>query len=281
MIDNGEFLRQQMQSQPAKCSVIAVASGKGGVGKTSLSANLALCLASEGKKVVLFDADMGLANLDVVMNVHSRYNLAHFLAGQKTIEDITVIGPCGVEIICGANGIETLADLTDFERQRLVRELDSISDNADALIIDTGAGIQKSIIGFCLSAQSTMVVTTPEPTAITDAYALIKVLASQGYQGRINLVVNMAANMEEGKKVYRQISSVASRFLKTAVYEGGVIIKDEVFSKAVRTRKPVVLSFPKSKAASSLIVMARRLTRSYNKNNEKTGFFRKVVSKFF
>lgn len=282
MNDNGEYLLEQMQKQPAKCSVIAVASGKGGVGKTSLSANLALCLASEGKKVVIFDADMGLANLDVVMNVSSRYNLAHFLAGQKSIEDIIAVGPYGVEIVCGANGIEMLADMTDFERNRIVRELDSLAENADALIIDTGAGIQKSVVGFCQCSQSVMVVTTPEPTAITDAYALIKVLSGNGYQGRINLVVNMAANIEEGKKVYRQIASVASRFLNTDVYEGGVIVKDELFSSAVKARKPVVLSYPRSKAAASLAVMARRLTRTYGtRQGEKKSFFKKVVSKFF
>ena len=278
---NGEYLREQMQNQPAKCSVIAVASGKGGVGKSSLSTNLALCLASEGKKVVLFDADMGLANLDVIMNVSSRYNLSHFLSGQKSIEDIIAVGPYGVEIVCGGNGIESLADMTDFERQRLVRELDRLAENADVLIIDNGAGIQKSIIGFCLCAQSVMVVTTPEPTAITDAYAMIKVLSSHHYKGRINLVVNMASNIEEGKKVYRQISSVASRFLGTDVYEGGIILKDELFCSAVKARNPVVLSYPRSRAASSLVAMARRLTRTFESEVEKKGFFRKVVSKFF
>lgn len=281
MIDNSQVLREQMHNQPGGCTVIAIASGKGGVGKTSLSANLAICLAAEGKGVVLFDADMGLANLDVVMNVSSRYNLSHFLSGQKQMKEIITVGPCGVEIICGANGIESLADLTEFERQRLVNELDQLAENSDVLIIDTGAGIHKSVISFCLCAGNVMVVTTPEPTAITDAYAIIKVLVGQKYNGRINLVVNMASTVEEGKKVYRQLASVASRFLNADIFDGGVILKDELFSLAVKARRPVVLSYPDSRSARSLVLMAKRMSRTYENKVEKQSFFRKVVSKFF
>lgn len=279
MKDN--LLCQQMKQQPKACSVIAVASGKGGVGKTNLSANLAICLAAQGRRVTLFDADMGLANLDLVMNIHSRYNLAHLLSGQKSIEEIICSGPCGVDVVCGANGLEQLADLTQFQRERLVSELEKLYETSDVIIIDTGAGIQKTVVSFCLSANSVMVVTTSEPTAITDAYAMIKVLSANKYQGRINLVVNMAASVAEGKKVYRQISSVATKFLQQPVYDGGVVLKDDAVSASIKARKPVVLGYPRSKASRAIMMMASRFSSTYGKTTEKRGFFRKVVSRFF
>lgn len=279
MKDN--LLCQQMKGSPQGCSVIAVASGKGGVGKTSLSANLAICLAAKGSRVTLFDADMGLANLDLVMNIHSRYNLSHLLSGQKAIEEIICSGPCGVDVVCGANGLEQLADLTEFQRERLVSELEKLYETSDVLIIDTGAGIQKTVVGFCLSANSVMVVTTSEPTAITDAYAMIKVLAANKYQGRINLVVNMAVSVAEGKKVYRQISSVAMKFLQQPVYDGGVVLKDDAVSASIKARKPVVLGYPRAKASRAIMMMASRFSSTYGKTTEKRGFFRKVVSRFF
>lgn len=282
MKNNGdEYLREQMQQQEQGCSVIAVASGKGGVGKTSISSNLAICLAAKGKKVVLFDADMGLANLDIMLNLQSRYNISHILDGQRSIEDVLTEGPMGIEVLCGANGIGDIADLSDFQRERLISELEKLQKNSDIIIIDNSAGIQKSVVGFCLAADSVMVVTTPEPTAITDAYSMIKVLKLKNFQGRINLIVNMATSVAEAKQVYRQISTVASRFLDAQVYDAGVVLKDELFSAAVKSRKPIVISNPRSKAALSLINMAGRLTRKFGDNRRQQSFFRKVVSRFF
>ncbi len=138
---SGQHLQQMMTAGAKRASVIAVASGKGGVGKTNISANLAVCFASAGKKTVLLDADFSLGNLDVVMGVESRYNISHLLNGDRTISDITSIGPGGVEIVCGASGIESLADLNDFHRQRLLGELERLGDEADVILIDSAAGI--------------------------------------------------------------------------------------------------------------------------------------------
>lgn len=269
------------KTQHSSGIVFAVASGKGGVGKTNLAANLAICIAKRGKRVMLFDADMGLANLDLVMNIRSRYNISHVLKGEKTIDDIIIDGPGGVEVICGANGLEKLADLTEFERERLLSELEKIQQKTDVLFIDTGAGIHKSVVGFCMASNAVIVVATPEPTSMTDAYAMIKVLAGNKYQGRICMIVNMAESNSEGRKVYRQISDVAKKFLNVEVYDGGVVLRDDRFSAAVRSRQPLVLHSPKSRAAGSLESISSRLIRGYKPDKTKESFFRKVVNMFF
>lgn len=268
-------------SKQNRATVLAVASGKGGVGKTNISTNLSICLANAHKRVTLIDADLGLGNLDVIMNVNSRYNLSHVIAGQKTLEQVAQIGPAGVEIICGGSGLEQMANLTPFQQQRLLHEFQAIQDRSDVMIIDTGAGISNNVIGFCLSADQTLVVTTPEPTAMTDAYAVIKVLAGRGYAGKISLLVNMAASLEEGRKIYRQIAQVADRFLKVPVYEAGTLCRDEALPAAVRKREPVVLAYPRAPFSCGLAAIAARLTNNMASVNPTDGFFRKVVNWFF
>jgi flagellar biosynthesis protein FlhG len=272
---------QKTQEKPAGAMIIAITSGKGGVGKTNIAANLSLCMASENLRVLLMDADLGLGNLDVLMNLNSRYNLSHVVAGRRTLEEITQIGPCGVEIVCGGSGIESLANLGPFQRQRLIEELDRMQERTDFIIIDTGAGIHSSVIGFCLAADHTLVVTTPEPTAMTDAYAMIKVLASKDYPGRISLLVNKAQHLAEGKKVYRQIADVAGRFLNVPVYEAGVLCRDEALPQAVRKREPVVLAFPKAGISKAFTAISRRLTKGSIQRVGDEGFFKKVVNWFF
>jgi len=261
--------------------VLAVTSGKGGVGKTNITANLAVCIAAQNQRVTVLDADLGLGNLDVLMNIQPRYNLGHVISGQRTLEQITHIGPNGIEIICGGSGIETLANLNSFQRQRLIDQMESLHNRADVILIDTGAGIHSAVIGFCMAADHTLVVTTPEPTAMTDAYAMIKVLSSKQYPGRISLLVNMACSRVEGKKVYRQIADVAARFLGIAVYEAGILCRDENLLTAVRQREPVVQAFPKADISRSFEAISQRLTQGTNKNIIKDGFFRKVANWFF
>ena len=261
--------------------VLAVASGKGGVGKTNIAVNLSICMAMAGKKVLLMDADLGLGNLDVVMDINSRYNISHVISGKKNLREITHIGPEGIEVICGGSGLEDLANLNHFQQERLIRELQQLQDQADVIIIDTGAGINNSVVRFCQSSDQTLIVTTPEPTAMTDAYAMIKVLSSRDYAGRITLIVNMADSAAEGKKVYRQISEVASRFLGRAIYEGGVICRDDKVYAAVKKRRPVVLSYPRSNVTASMVTIAARLTRAYEAKTSEEGFFRKVANWFF
>lgn len=262
-------------------AVLAITSGKGGVGKTNIAANLSICLAARHQRVMLLDADLGLGNLDVILNIQSRYNLSHVVSGRRSLEEIVHVGPTGIEVICGGSGIETLANLNAFQRQRLIEGLDALQDRSDYLVIDTGAGIQSGVVGFCLASDQTLVVTTPEPTAMTDAYAMIKVLAANHYAGRISLLVNMAQSVAEGRTVYRQIADVASRFLNTPVYEAGVLCRDEALISAVRRRTPVVLAYPKSSFSAAIKEVSTRLTRGTPRNSCSDGFFRKVVNWFF
>ena len=268
-------------SQDSGAVVLAITSGKGGVGKTNIAANLSVCMAAENQRVILMDADLGLGNLDVLMNIQSRYNLSHVVSGNRTLAEITQVGPNGVEVLCGGSGIETLANLGQFQRQRLLEEMQVLQDRSDVILIDTGAGIHSTVISFCLAADHTLVVTTPEPTAITDAYAMIKVLAAKHYTGRISLLVNMAQSLTEGKKVYRQIADVASRFLNTGVYEAGVLCRDENLVQAVRRRELVVQAFPKTNISRAFEAISNRLTKSVIIRTGGEGFFRKVANWFF
>ena len=269
------------KSELSDAMVLAITSGKGGVGKTNIAANLSVCMASDNQNVILIDADLGLGNLDVLMGIQPRYNLSHVVSGHRTMEEIMQIGPKGVEILCGGSGIETLANLNRFQRQRLLDEMGQLQDRSDTILIDTGAGIHSSVIGFCMAADHTLVVTTPEPTAITDAYAMIKVLASKNYLGRVSLLVNMAHTLAEGKKVYRQIADVASRFLNVPVYEAGILCKDDNLAQAVRRREPVVLAFPKTDISRAFAAISNRLTKGTNIRTCGEGFLRKVASWFF
>ena len=274
-------LQKAMANYPKKAKVLAVTSGKGGVGKTNISANLSVCLASAGKRTVLMDADFSLGNLDIILNINSKYNIGDMIFGQKSVEEIMQVGPEGVEVICGVSGLEDIANINEFQRQRLLSELAKLEQTADNVVIDTAAGITSSVVGFCLAADHTLVVTTPEPPAMTDAYAMIKVLVKNNYAGPISLVVNMAESKAEAKKVYQQIAQVCQRFLQTHIYDGGYLIKDPKLTMAVKMRKPVVLAYPRSKISLSLIALAAKLDRCCPAKSEDNGFLKKVVNWFF
>ena len=275
-------LQQVVDKCESSAKVLAVTSGKGGVGKTNIAANLAVCMAASGKKALLVDADFSLGNLDVLLGINSKYNISHMIYGRKTLAEIIHIGPVGVEVICGASGLEDLANINEFERHRLLKELSRLGDWSDVIVIDTAAGLCRSTMSFCLAADHTLVVTTPEPTAMTDAYALIKVLVGHKYHGRVSLLVNMALNQSEGKKTYRQISTVASQFLGAHIYDAGVILRDDRLTAAVRQRQPVVLAYPKARITSSLVALSAKLASSSSAAGANTeGFFRRVADWFF
>lgn len=276
-----EELTRLAAENSQKAKIFAVASGKGGVGKTNISANLAICLAAAGKRVAVFDADFGLANLDIIFGVNSRYNLSHFIKGCRGFEEICQPAGAGVDIICGLSGIEYLADVSDFTRERIVSALEVLSDNYDVIIVDTSAGIGKSVQAFCMASDHTVLVTTPEPAAITDAYILLKTLAIKQYDGRFSLLVNMAESVTEGRKVYRQIALAASQFLNVRLHHAGVLVRDEHISLAVRKRQPVVLEYPRCAATQSLMMVAARLSKVPVNNAAGQSFFKKVVNWFF
>ncbi len=274
-------LGQMMSDESSRAKVLAITSGKGGVGKSNIAANLAVCLAASNKKVTLLDADMGMGNLDIIMNVDSRLSIADAIDGDMDLEDVIQEGAGGVDLICGGSGLEKLAHLNKFQQERLLSDLDRLAENSDVIVIDTAAGIGRGVTSFCQAADHVLVIATPEPTAMTDAYAMIKVLASKSYSGRISVLINMADSPEEGKRIYRQIAEVASRFLNVAVYEAGVICKCDKLTNAVRMRTPVVLAYPRAKITASLVMVAARILRKQNVNSGKEGFFKKVMNLFF
>jgi len=273
-------LQQLSDGRQPSSRVLAVTSGKGGVGKTNISANLALCLAASDRRVLLLDADVSLGNLDLVLNVRNKYNISHLINGSKSVEDIIQTGPKGLRIICGASGIDRLADICEDEQHRLLRHLATLQDDTDVIVIDTAAGISGSVVGFCLAADHVLVVTTPEATAMTDAYGMIKVLVRKQYEGPISVVVNMARDAAEGRHTYQRLADVAKRFLHADLYYAGVLLKDERLCNAVRARKPVVLAYPRSQISSAFSALATRIGGIECGNRNQGSFFRRVVRWF-
>ncbi len=270
----------QLENTPRQAKVLAIASGKGGVGKTNISANLSICLARAGKRVLLLDADMAMGNLDVLLNVHSKHNISHVLSGHKQLNEIVHHGPHGIDIICGASGMESLANLSEFQQCRLVQDMDQLQDNADVIIVDSAAGIAKPVVGFCMASDHVLIVTTPDATAMTDAYGMIKVLAAHQFEGQMSLVVNMADTQIQAKTTYLQIAKVAKQFLDLTIYYAGSILYDANLVAAVRSRTPVMTAYPRSQASASIRMLASRLSCAPSTEKQKKPFFRKVVNWF-
>lgn len=260
--------------------VLTITSGKGGVGKTNIAANLALCLLACRKNVILLDADFGTANLDVILGMKSRRNISQVISGRYSLEDVIETGPGGIRLIAGISGMSEIADLTEFQRQRLIQELTTLEHQADIIIVDTGAGISSNVLSFCEAADHTLVVTTPEPTSISDAYALIKSLA-QNYSGvKISLLVNMVANRNEAKKVFQRVAHVARQFLSIAIYDAGYVLRDDHLIESVCQREPVVLAYPRAQSSFCFMALAGKIGRVSAESTEEGGFFRKVVNWF-
>ncbi|MCS6984692.1 MAG: MinD/ParA family protein [Leptospiraceae bacterium] len=281
-MDQAAVLRQLARTEKQLTTkIITITSGKGGVGKTSVSVNLALALAAMGKKVLVFDADLGLANINVLLGVIPKYNLYHVVKGIKTLEEIIIHTPEGVDIIAGASGFSMLANLPEKERQNLLHAFDRLT-GYDIMILDTGAGVSSNVTSFTLPAHEVVVVTTPEPTAITDAYGIIKAIILEAPNKQIKLLVNRVSSSLEGKKVAERVINISSQFLNVKVENLGFIYEDENVVRSIRRQKPYYLLYPKSKASSCLnVVAARLLNQELPPAGEGGGlgqFFRKFFS---
>ncbi len=255
-------------------TVIAVTSGKGGVGKSNIAVNLAIQFAAAGRDVVLLDADLGLANADVLCNINLSSNLAHVIARKKELSEVLVRAPGGFRLIGGASGLARMADLTDLDRQRLVDALVELERQTDIIIIDTGAGISPNVLSFTRCADHVLVVTTPEPTAITDAYAVIKVVSRDQTGRQLSLLVNQVRSPSEGRVVHERIAKVAKQFLNVAVLDAGCVPDDDQVSLAVRKRMPFVMSHPNCPASLGVARLAMRLERGVKLDGG--GFFQRM-----
>lgn len=241
--------------------VISVTSGKGGVGKTNIVTNLAYALAKTGTKVLVLDADLNLANVDILLGLTPRFNLHHVFTGEKSLAEILVKGPGGLYILPASSGIMELSDLTEQQRLYFLGEMQTLHNQFDILLIDTAAGINNNVVYFNLAAQERIVLLTPEPTALTDAYALIKVLSSRHDVKKFRLLVNLARSEKEALEVFRKLSLVADRFLETLSLDYlGFIPYDPKLQQAVRAQRLVSDLYPDAQSSRMFEKLSRQIS---------------------
>ncbi|MCA9772199.1 MAG: MinD/ParA family protein [Myxococcales bacterium] len=281
MTDQAERLRRYsgvppLQARiPAKVDrgarVIAVTSGKGGVGKTNFVANVALTLAKLGERVLVLDADLGLANIDVVLGMSPRWTLEHVLSGKRDLAGVVTEGPGGIRVLPAARGRQELTSLNEGERLHLLAAMDHFEEEFDTLLVDTGAGIASNVCFFASAAQEIIVIVTPEPTSLTDAYALMKVLHQRYGEDDFRLVVNGVADERSALAVYDHLTRVVERFMNFSMHYMGYIVRDPRVTDAVCRQQPVVEAFPSSEAARCFARLADELHRSGAPEGTKGG----------
>jgi flagellar biosynthesis protein FlhG len=260
-VDQAEGLRQHLGTSVTgpPLRVIAVTSGKGGVGKTNISANLALIAAKAGKRVLIIDADLGLANVEILFGLMPRYNIGHLIDGTVGLEQVLAHGPHGICMLPAGSGTDTLTRLDPAQKLRLVTALDQLEDRFDLVLVDTGAGIGENVQFFVGATQEVLLVVNQEPTALSDAYAAIKVFSQKAAVRQFNVVVNSVPNEPLARGIFDKLTKVADRFLDVHVRYVGFIPRDENVHRSVMARAPITLEFPHSPASTSLRIVAERL----------------------
>ncbi|MGJ8691902.1 MAG: MinD/ParA family protein [Thalassotalea sp.] len=257
MIDQASGLRKMHGLQKVK--VIAVSGGKGGVGKTNVSLNMSIALAQMGKRVLVLDADLGLANVDVMLGLRVQRNLSHVLSGECELDDIIIEGPAGIKIIPATSGTQSMVDLTPAEHAGLIRAFSDMQTEFDVLVVDTAAGISDMVLSFSRAAQDVVLVVCDEPTSITDCYAVMKLLSRDHGVFKFKVVANMVRSAREGQQLFAKLTKVTDRFLDVAIELVGVIPFDENIRKSVRKQQVIVEAFPDSPAAKAFKGLAKRV----------------------
>ena len=254
-------------SRPFHC--IAVTSGKGGVGKTQVSANLAVSLAKSGKKVLLLDADLGLASLDLALGITPENNLMDVMSGRREIDEVLSEGPCGVHLIPACPGRYEMANMTLAQRERLWELVEEVAEDFDVLIVDTGAGIGSNAVSFASYADDILIVTTPDPTSLRDAYAMVKILHLRAGVSEVHVVANQVVSERDGTSIHARMNSIVQRFLPLKLGYLGAIPADQNVRESVVVGNPFVLRAPSSMAARGMINLTRKITAMANERRAR------------
>lgn len=281
MADQAQRLRELARTVRSQARVIAVTSGKGGVGKTGASINLGIALAQRGARVVVMDADLGTANVEVLLGLSSLYNLEHVIAGEKGLRDVVVRGPGGIELVPGSSGLAQVADMSRAQRQRLLAGLQELQAGADYIIIDTMAGIGRNAVSFAAAADEVILISTPEPTSIVDAYAMLKTLHHAREDVAMRLLVNMAVNEAQVKAVATKLANVARHYLGRNLSLLGYLPRDAHVPQSVMQSAPYVLHYPQSPAARCMQQIAERVhAQPMAAPQREAGFLRRFAQSF-
>ena len=258
-MDQAAGLRRMRNPKPVR--VITVASGKGGVGKTNVSVNLSLALIEAGNKVMLLDADLGLANVDLMLGLKSQYNLSHVINGERKLEDIIIEGPDKLKIVPAASGTQMMAELTPQQHAGMIRAFGELKTDLDVLVVDSSAGISDSVVSFCKAAHEVLVVVCDEPASLTDAYALIKVLNLDHGIDRFQILANMVQNEQEARHLFAKLTHVAGLYLDVNLNFAGYVPSDDSLKKAVKKQNAVFKMYPSSPASRAFKNLARKINQ--------------------
>lgn len=256
----------------SRLRVIAVTSGKGGVGKTNITANLAVLAARAGKRVLIVDGDLGLANVEIVFGVKPKQHIGALIDGTHTMEETLTEGPHGIKILSAGSGIQSLTSLDEHQKMRLSAAMDGVEDRFDLVLVDSGAGIGDNVLFFVGAAQEALLVVSPEPTSLVDAYAVVKVLSQQAGVTLFNVVVNQVVDELQARDIFPKLTAVTSRFLSAKVRHVGFIPRDENLHRAIMVQRPVVDAFPLSPASRALNLVADKLLNSPAPTRLEAGF---------
>ncbi len=262
-------MRRIVEPKPLK--IIAVSSGKGGVGKTNVSVNLAISMAKQKKEVMLLDADLGMANVDVLLGLNTEYDLSHVISGERKLEEIIVEGPSNIKIISASSGINKMANLAPAEQAGLINAFSELGNAVDVLIVDTGTGISATVVNFCKASQDVIVVVHDEPASLSDAYAFIKVMNRHHNISRFHVLANMTHDVHEGHNLFKKLSKATDRSLDVILTFVGAVPYDEKLRKSIQHQRAVVEAFPRSPSALAFKRITRQIDNWEQKGTKSTG----------
>lgn len=293
MIDQAENLRKIMKSKnidnqieqisPNKAKVIAISSGKGGVGKTNFALNFSISLRRLGYEVVVIDADIGLSNIEILAGINANSTISDIIFSDKDIFEIMINGPEGIKIISGGSGLKELTLLKDDNLPKLIQEIERLQSVTDYIVIDTGAGISNSVTDFIMISDEVIIICTPDPTSLMDSYTLIKSIIYTGFTGKINIVCNLVKDRNEGKEIFEKICNASKNFLRVQINYLGYIERNDMVNFAVRNQIPFIISHPNSALSKRINIMAMGYLgdRSLEVENNKTSFAKRIFDVFF